>query len=67
MSEHFLSQFFKFEHLPYRLQRVSEEFSVTARWIDEELRDGPEKDTCLRKLLEAKDCAVRAKLIDENP
>lgn len=57
---HFLP-FFAFEHLPERLQDVSRPFGELARKVASEL-EGPEAAACLRKLLEAKDCAVRAAL-----
>ena len=52
-------KFFEFEHLPERLQDVSRPFCELARSVAETL-EGPEATVCLRKLLEAKDCAVRA-------
>ena len=45
---------FEFKHLPEHLQTVSRPCG--------ELADGPEKSAGLRKLLEAKDCMVRAAL-----
>ena len=57
-----LMQFFAYSHLPAYLQQVSEPFAALARVIDGGLPDNPEKDACLRKLLESKDCAVRARL-----
>lgn len=53
-------QFFVFEHLPEKLQSVSRPFGVLARQMDELLPKNPETSTALRKLLEAKDAAVRA-------
>lgn len=55
-------QFFNFEHLPDRLQIVSKPFSTLALWIVDTLPQCPERTVALRKLLEAKDCAVRAKV-----
>lgn len=55
-------QFFEFEHLPERLQRVSEPFWELAHEIAGTLPRNPERTAALRKLLEAKDCAVRAVL-----
>ena len=52
---------FEFGHLPERLQRVSRPFRSLAYQMAEEL-DGPELTAGLRKLLEAKDCMVRAAL-----
>jgi len=55
-------QFFEYEHLPKDLQIVSSSFHEIANWIVNELPRNPERTAALRKLLEAKDCAVRAKL-----
>lgn len=57
-----IMKFFAFSHLPERLQEVSRPFHDTAFWMEEHLPNGPEKSAGLRKLLEAKDCAVRAAL-----
>jgi hypothetical protein len=54
-------RFFGFEHLPPKLQEISEPFADLAARVAVEL-EGPEATVCLRKLLEAKDCAVRAAL-----
>jgi hypothetical protein len=56
-----LLKFFTYEHLPEKRQFVSEPFARLAHSVAENL-DGPEATVCLRKLLEAKDCAVRAAL-----
>lgn len=63
---HKLLQFFQFGHLPERLQWTSAMFRTLAAWIDHNIPDNPEKTTALRKLLEAKDCAVRAHLYKEE-
>jgi hypothetical protein len=55
-------KYFAYGHLPMNLQSVSREFHVLANWIEESLPDGPEKTVAMRKLLESKDAAVRAKL-----
>lgn len=55
-----IMKYFKYEHLPEHLQRVSKPFCELARQIDADTYDGPEKSAGLRKLLEAKDCIVRA-------
>jgi hypothetical protein len=55
-------KWFRFDHLPPKLADVSEPFGRLASKMDEDLPDGPEKSAGLRKLLEAKDCAVRAML-----
>ncbi len=55
-------QFFAYEHLPPNLQAVSKPFGDLARQMIETLPSNPERTVALRKLLEAKDCAVRALL-----
>lgn len=55
-------KYFDYEHLPTHLQKVSQPIGDLARRMDEELPDSPEKSAGLRKLLEAKDCLVRAAL-----
>lgn len=57
-----LMQFFAYEHLPEHLQEVSTPFAVLAALIISILPRNPERTVALRKLLESKDCAVRAKL-----
>lgn len=59
-QEHIL-QFFVYEHLPTHLQEVSKPFSELASEVMK-LPRNPERTVALRKLLEAKDAAVRAKL-----
>jgi hypothetical protein len=58
-----LLQFFAYEHLPPHLREVSSLFYVLANRVVDELPRNPERTTALRKLLEAKDCAVRARLM----
>lgn len=55
-------KFFEYKHLPERLQDVSRPIGQLAEQMNKELPDGAEKSAGLRKLLEAKDCFVRAKL-----
>lgn len=55
-------QFFRYAHLPTNLQAVSQPFCLLAGTIIETLPRNPERTICLRKLLEAKDAAVRAVL-----
>jgi hypothetical protein len=55
-----LLRWFEFDHLPAHLQDTSRAFHFLAHRLVESTPDGPELTTCLRKLLEAKDCAVRA-------
>lgn len=61
-SEEFLLQFFVYDHLPEHLQLVSKPFSDLAHTLVVSLPKNPERTTALRKLLESKDCAVRAKV-----
>ena len=58
-------QFFGYQHLPVHLQDVSKKFHDLAVWMVSELPRNPERTVGLRKLLEAKDCAVRAELYKE--
>lgn len=55
-------KYFEYDHLPERLQKVSAPICELARKMEEELPDGAEKSAGMRKLLEAKDCFVRASL-----
>lgn len=57
-----LLRFFTYEHLPPDLRPISQACADLATWMQATLPDGPEKTTGLRKLLEAKDCFVRAAL-----
>lgn len=59
-------QYFTYEHLPFQLQNVSKPIAELARLMEETLPDGPEKSAGMRKLLEAKDCFVRAALITKQ-
>lgn len=63
---HGMLRYFRYSHLPKPLQEVSRQFHGVAVCMDESLPDGPEKTAGLRKLLEAKDCAVRAALPAEE-
>jgi hypothetical protein len=55
-------KYFKFDHLPPHLQAVSRPFGELALKMCDELPECAELTVGLRKLLEAKDCCVRAKL-----
>ena len=57
-----MMQFFAYSHLPDHLKAVSMRFCSLAEHIVETLPRNPERTSALRKLLEAKDCAVRAVL-----
>ena len=60
-----IMQFFEYAHLPEALQEVSRPFGQLAQQIVTGLPRNAERSTALRKLLEAKDAAVRAKLYRE--
>lgn len=64
MSDRML-QFFAYSHLPPTLQAVSRPFGELAEMIVSTLPQNAERTAALRKLLEAKDCAVRALLYKE--
>jgi hypothetical protein len=57
-------RFFKYDHLPERLQAVSKPVGQLALKMRGELPECEETAEGLRKLLEAKDCFVRAKLME---
>jgi len=61
-----LLQFFTYAHLPPHLAAVSKPFCDAALGLAGTLPSNPETTACLRKLLEAKDCAVRAVLAKEE-
>lgn len=76
MNDNYLLQFFSYQHLPSALQAISKPFCELAHalalgdndptagnvTIGYSIPNNPELTTALRKLLEAKDCAVRAYL-----
>jgi hypothetical protein len=66
MGHDYLLQFFAYEHLPAHLQAVSKPFGELALQLVDSLPPNPERTTALRKLLEAKDCAVRALLFKDE-
>jgi len=53
-------KWFDFEHLKPPLRETSEMFSIVAHAMCKSIVSGPERTVALRKLLEAKDAAVRA-------
>ena len=55
----YLTQFFEFRHLSPNLQEVCQPFAMLVERVLK-LPHNPERTVCLRKILEAKDCAVRA-------
>lgn len=59
-------EYFKYEHLPEKLKNVSKSFFDLADELLIKLPDCSEKYVGFRKLLEAKDCMVRAAMY-KNP
>lgn len=57
-----LLRYFAYDHLPANLAWFSAPFHGLAHEMAQHLPDGPELTAGLRKLLEAKDCMVRAAL-----
>ena len=57
-----IMRYFEFAHLPEKLQAVSKPICEIAQHCDATLPESAEKSAGLRKLLEAKDCLVRASL-----
>jgi hypothetical protein len=57
-----IMQYFEYKHLPERLQVISAPICELALQMDRDLPASAEKAAGLRKLLEAKDCLVRASL-----
>ena len=60
--DHPLMKYFKYDHLLEHLQDVSKPFFYLADKMDRDVLDSSEKSAGMRKLLEAKDCFVRANL-----
>ncbi len=57
-----IMKYFEYKHLPPKLQSVSSSFYDLAHALNDHLPKCAETSAALRKLLEAKDCAVRASL-----
>jgi len=57
-----IMRFFEYSHLPEKLQAVSSPIATVASVMENSLPDCAEKSAGLRKLLEAKDCFIRAAL-----
>jgi len=62
MNEEPILVWFEYYHLPKHLQAVSKSFFELADLVCSTCEPGPERSVALRKLLEAKDAAVRARL-----
>lgn len=59
-------QFFVYEHLSERLQKISKPYCELAQEIARDYPQNPERTVTLRKLLECKDAAVRTFLFKEE-
>ena len=59
-------KWFEYAHLPENLQVVSAPVGQLAAEMDAALYESPEKRAGLRKLLEAKDCFVRAAIENDS-
>ena len=66
MGEERMLRWFKYDHLPEDLATVSAVYSDAARATCELVKPGPERTVALRKLLEAKDAAVRQAVEDRG-
>ncbi len=66
MSKDRMLQFFQYAHLPDNLQLASKPFCELAANIVEYYPMNPERTVALRKLLEAKDAAVRSLLYKDE-
>lgn len=55
-------RWFESDHLPPHLASVVSKFRELAEFVVETTAPGPERTVALRKLVESKDCAVRAVL-----
>lgn len=54
------------QNLPDSQRHIASRFELCAGDVTELVQDGPELSTALRRLIEAKDCAVRQSLLDES-
>lgn len=66
MTEERMLKWFEYKHLPEGLRETSEPFGVLAHKMCQTLSPGPNRTVMLRKLLEARDAAVRAKLFPKG-
>jgi len=57
-----LLKWLRHDHLPPHLQAVVKPIDALAREMDGALAEGAEKTAGMRKLVEAKDCFVRARI-----
>lgn len=62
MDQKDIMKYFEYAHLPEHLQAVSKPIGDMATAMNDQLTESEELNEGLRKLLEAKDCFVRAAL-----
>lgn len=62
LTKYPILQYFEYGHLPENLKAISQPFCVLAYDMAVALPNNAETSAMLRKILEAKDCAVRAAL-----
>lgn len=67
MADDPMLKWFSYDHLPPHLRAVSQPFSELATRIVADVPSSRERSVALRKLLEAKDAAVRACLETREP
>lgn len=66
MDKPYVEKLFAYAHLPLHLQTTSKTFHSVAMYIIDGLPQNAERTVALRKLLEAKDAAVRCDVIGPN-
>jgi len=66
MKEYDILKYFESAHLPEELRSTSLLFECLANQMADDLPRCAETSAGLRKLLEAKDCFVRAKLLERG-
>lgn len=59
-----MMRWFSYDHLPPALQETLRPYCELAQWIVKTLPRTAERTVSLRKLLEAKDAAVRAAMVE---
>jgi len=60
--EYPIMKYFEYKHLPEHLQKISKPIGELPNRMNAKIENSAEKSAGLRKLLEAKDCLVRAAL-----
>lgn len=61
-----LQKWLRHDHLPPHLGAVVQPIHALAHELDMALSEGPEKTAGMRKLIEAKDCFVRARIEQDD-